>query len=490
MNLICREKEVKILERLYKSKKPEFCALVGRRRVGKTFLIRTVFSKKDCFFFSVMGSKNGSYKEQIKHFTQRIGETFLGGITPNAGNNWDETFKLLTDAINNVVSKNKKIVLFLDELPWLATKKSKLLQTLDYYWNQYWSMDNRIKLIVCGSSASWIIDKIINNKGGLHNRVTESIYLQPFNLLETEKYLFSNKVKLNRKQISEIYMVTGGVPFYLSKIEPGLSSIQIIEKIVFHPKAFLLDEFDNLFSSLFEDSDACIEIIKKISAYKDGIGQEELFKQLKSTTKGNTGLTRLKALEDAGFILSFTPHFHKKRGIYYRVIDEYSLFYLTWVYPLKATKMREALEPGYWKTISQTPKWFSWAGSAFETICYKHLSQIRKALNLPATAIPNAWRYIPKKKTEDNLFGAQIDLLFDRDDGCITICEIKFTISPFSVDKKYAQNINNKIRVFKQQTRTNKHIFTAFISASGIKENSYSENLMDGGIVLLDDLFK
>ncbi len=488
MNILCRKEESKILEKLYASQHSEFLAIYGRRRVGKTYLIRSFFEGKPCIFFSVMGSKNGASKNQIAHFSHRIGEVFLGGIVPKTGSDWDEAFRVLTDAINNV-PKNKKIVLFLDELPWLATQKSRLLQTLDYYWNQYWSMDKRIKLIVCGSSASWIINKIINNKGGLHNRVTETIHLQPFNLSETEQYLGLNKVTLNRKQITEIYMVTGGVPYYLNKIEPGLSASQLIEKLAFRPKAFLLDEFDNLFSSLFDDSGVYIEILKAIAVNRSGIGQEKLFKQLSKTAKGNTGLARLKALEDAGFILSFTPHFHKKRGVYYRVIDEYTLFYLNWIEPLKDTKMQIALERGYWKTVVQTPKWFSWAGYAFEAVCYKHLNQIRRALDLSPTSIPNSWRYTPEKTDGGVLSGAQIDLLFDRQDSSITVCEIKYSNKPFVIDNQYKKVLENKLKVFKNRTRTKKEIFVAMIASMGIKENAYSQGFISK-TVALDDLFQ
>jgi len=486
VNIACRQKELRILERVFSSKKPELLAVYGRRRVGKTYLIRSFFEKKQGVFFSVTGSKEGSYRSQIANFTQRIGEVFLGGITPRLSDNWDQVFKLLTDAINQV-PKNKKIIIFLDELPWMVTQKSKLLQVIDYYWNQYWSTDHRIKLIVCGSSASWIIDKIINNKGGLHNRVTETIYLRPFNLSETKEYLSLNKVKLNQKQIAEIYMVTGGVPFYLSKMEASLSAVQIIEKLVFTENAPLLTEFNNLFSSLFDDSEAYIEIIKTIAQHREGIGQENLFKQLSRTVKGHIGLIRLKALEDTGFILSFTPHFHKQRGIYYRLVDEYLLFYLYWVAPLKDTKMHIALERGYWKTLRQTPRWFSWSGYAFEAICYKHLNQIRRALGLALTAIPNTWRYAPKKGSKEQ--GAQIDLLFDRDDDSITVCEIKYNDKPFVITKEYSKKIKQKVETFKKITKTNKQIFIALITLNGIKQNRYSKELIDNSVIL-DDLFK
>ncbi len=486
MTIASRIAEIKLLNKIYSSKKPEFLALFGRRRVGKTYLIRSHFEKKKCLFFTATGLKEGSMIDQIFNFTQRIGEVFLNGITPQIKTSWQETFQLLNDLILKQPANNK-IIIFLDELPWMATRKSKLLQTIDYYWNQYWSRESKIKLIVCGSSASWIINNIINNKGGLYNRITETIHLKPFTLAETDEYLKLNNIKLNKKQIAELYMVTGGIPYYLSKVESGQSSIQAIESLAFDSKALLFNEFNSLFDSLFENGDAYIEIVKCIVACREGIGQEELFKKLKKSSKGKTGLKRLKDLEDAGFITSFTPHFHIKRGVYYRITDEYSLFYLHWIEPLKMTKMADSLKKGYWKTLSQTPKWFAWSGYAFESICYKHLSQIRATLNLSLTSIPNSWRYTPLKNKKET--GAQIDLLFDRDDDSITLCEIKFSNKVYDITKDYYQKLKQKADVFKNVTGTDKQIFIAMISANGVKQNKYAKELLDG-VVTLDDLFK
>lgn len=485
MSILCRDVEEKILYTLFKSNKPEFLALYGRRRVGKTYLIRRYFNGKSCIFFNATGKKDGSFKEQIAHFVQSIGDAFYSGMKPEVPQNWDGVFNLLTQAINNASLKTK-IILFIDELPWLATRRSGLLGTIDYYWNHYWSMDNRIKLIVCGSSASWIIDNIINNKGGLHNRVTQTLCLEPFNLASTKKFLKSNGVKLNNKQITEIYMVTGGVPYYLSQVETNKSSTQAIEKLVFKPQALLLNEFNNLFRSLFDAYEPVVEMIEAIARHRDGIGQEKLFNSLKKSSKGETALKRLKALEDAGFIISFIPHMHKEKGVFYKVIDEYTLFYLHWIRPLKKTKLAKALEEGYWQQMRQTPKWASWAGKTFEAICYKHLKEIRRALELPLTSVPNAWRYSPKKLSAEE--GTQIDLLFDRPDSCINICEIKYTDKPFQIDKAYAANLIKKVRVFKRQTKTDKHIFISIISASGLKNTVYSEDLISG-VITLEDLF-
>lgn len=487
MSLIARDEEIKTLTQLFNSNKPEFLALYGRRRVGKTYLIRQFFKKKkDAIFFNVTGSKKGSIEEQINHFTDQLGEVFYEGANLNRGKNWDETFKALTKAIKNA-PKGKKIILFFDELPWMATRNSRLLEALDYYWNQHWSNDKRIKLIICGSSASWIINKIIKNKGGLHNRITRKIYLEPFNLSETKSFLYKNGIKLNNKQILQIFMVTGGVPYYLSQIEKGLSATQNIEKLAFSKKAFLLDEFDNLFSSLFDDGDVHIKIVKIIAKNRYGIGKRKLLEAIGKEAVGSSGSKKLKELEETGFIISFKPLYHKRKGIYYRLVDEFSLFYLKWIDPIVDLLQKKALDHGNWQAMQTTPEWYSWQGYAFEMVCYKHLSEIRKALNVSPTAIASSWRYVPSKRSEQR--GAQIDLLFDRKDDSITLCEIKYADEPFVLTKEYVNALKRKIEVFKNVTRTKKQLFLSLISANGLKENYYADDLVSG-VATLEDLFK
>ena len=483
--VVGRKEEIHTLKEMLSSKQAEFLAIYGRRRVGKTFLIRNFFEKKDVLFFDVTGSKDGPMADQIKHFTIQIGKIFYQGAKLKAGKNWDETFEILTKAIDSK-NDNKKIVLFFDEFPWMETKNSRLIQNLAYYWNQHWSRNNKIKLIICGSSASWIISKIINNKGGLHNRLTRKIHLAPYNLAETKQYLHSLGVKLNNQQILQLYMVMGGIPYYLSKVEKGRSAAQNIDKLAFRRKSFLLGEFENLFSSLFVDHEIYIKIIRIIAGYRYGIGQEELLKKMGTALHGEGGMKKLKDLQDTNFIMSFKPHFNTKRGIYYKVIDQYILFYFAWVEPIKDTLLEKSFSGQYWEKMHESPSWNSWAGYTFESICYEHVNEIRAALELTPTAVPNTWRKMTKKCSKEE--GAQIDLLFDRDDDSITICEIKYTELPFSIDKKYAAELKNKIAVFSEATRTKKQLFLSFISASGLKKSIYSEDMVDS-IVTLNDLY-
>ncbi len=484
--LVGRKDECGILQTLFDSDRPEFLALYGRRRVGKTFLIRQFFKDKDAIFFNVTGSKQGKLREQINHFIEQLGKVFLGGIVPKPGKNWDDTFKILTDAISSS-KQNKKIILFFDELPWMDTKNSRLLHSLDYYWNQHWSNDERIKLIICGSSASWIINKVIKSRGGLHNRITRKMHLEPFNLINTKKFLKRQGIDLNNKQITQLYMVTGGIPYYLSYVEKSLSAAQIIENLAFNKGSFLLEEFDNLFASLFDDHEVYIEIIRIIAQSRSGIGKRALLEKIDKSQLGGRGLKKLEALKEAGFIMSFKPHFHKRRGVYYKVIDEYTLFYLRWIEPIRESLQVQSLDKGNWQEIQNSPAWNSWQGYAFEAICYKHISQIRKKLEISPTAIANSWRYIPKDKSGEP--GAQIDLLFDRRDDAITLCEIKYSNKSFVIDKQYARNLLNKQRVFVKNTRTKKQLFIAMIVSNGIKQNLYADDLISG-IVTLDDLFK
>ena len=487
MDLIGRKQEIHTLEQMYSSTTAEFLALYGRRRIGKTYLIRKFFECKPVIFFDVSGAKDGALSEQIEHFTKQLQTVFYPGATLTPAKNWDGAFEALTNAIQNT-PKQKKIVLFFDELPWMATKNSKLLQSLDYYWNQHWSKDKRVKLIICGSSAAWIIQKVIKNKGGLHNRLTRTIYLAPFKLSETKDFLLSMKLKLTDAQILLLYMVMGGIPYYLAKIPKNLSATQIIQRLAFQPKSFLAEEFDNLFASLFDADDGFyVKAVKLIAGRRDGIGKNELLKKMGKALMGSTGLKKLQELEETGFIKSFKPSYHERQGTYYRINDEYVLFYLKWIEPIHHTLQEDALEANYWESMSLTPEWQSWLGYAFEAVCYKHLALIRKALQLNSTAQASSWRYVPRKGSKEQ--GAQIDLLFDRKDAAVTLCEIKYSQQPYVVNKEMVEILNRKMKSFKEKTRTKKQLFLALISANGVKNNSYADDLLSG-TVTADDLFK
>lgn len=475
--IIGRKREQELLNTAYASNEAEFIVVYGRRRVGKTYLVREFFTAKKCTLFHVTGLQKGSLKQQLKKFTTAISETFFDNTPLESPKNWDEALDLLH---KQVAKAREKIVIFLDEFPWLATRKSGLIQEIDHYWNHRWSKLNNITLVVCGSSAAWLIRKIIYNKGGLHNRVTCEIKLLPFSLSETKEYLKSKKVKLNDKHILSIYMALGGIPYYLRYVEPHLTAEQNIQKIIFDKNAPLQDEFNKLFASLFEDADAYVELVKLIAKKKEGLRRAELQSMTKLSAGGGSLSKKLRDLCAAGFIDEYIP-WDRSKGEYYKLVDEFSLFYLYWVAPQK----KQRFVQNYWVNQSQKPSYCAWSGYAFEIICRKHIDQIIRALNINATSTVSAWRFIPRKKLEN---GAQIDLVIDRNDNAITLCEIKYTSQPFAINKQYADNLSNKIEVFKKVTKTNKQIFIIMVAASGLKPTQYAKEMI-AHVVTLDDLF-
>ena len=483
--LIGRRYEQRQLQTALDSKEAELVAIYGRRRVGKTFLVRHFFASKKCLFFQVSGIYQGSLSIHLTEFKKEIERTFFqrtGGLSLQEPRTWMDAFEMLTQAMQ-LVGRRQKIVLFFDEFPWMVTHRSGLLQAFDYYWNRFWVENSNIKIVVCGSAASWIIDNLLNNKGGLHNRVTLRIHLEPFTLLETKEYLKSKGIVLDHTHILDLYMCIGGVPYYLKFIEKGLSAIQNINKLCFQKKGTLLDEFKNLFSSLFSHAEIHEELIRIIASKREGISRAEI--EFLMNTKGGRLSIRLKELEEAGFITAFIP-WGQKRGSYYKVIDEYTLFYLIWIAPNSKSRIMREITSSYWESLSQTPAWKAWAGHAFEAVCYKHLSNIRKALHISEGATATKWRHIAKRKGE---IGAQIDLLFDGLDSSINICEIKYRKEFYKLDKEYTHELLRKVEVYRKITKTEKQIFVSLITSSRLKKSTYSEEFIASS-VCLDDFFK
>jgi uncharacterized protein len=311
--------------------------------------------------------------------------------------------------------------------------------------------------------------------------VTQQIYLEPFTLVETQAFLKHRKIRLSQKQMMELYWVMGGMPYYLQQIKEGLSVSQIIDELAFKKKSFLLEEFQQL----FDEGSVEVDILRCLAASRYGVAQAELIKKVGRLSQGGSAKNTLAALEDSGFIMRFKPYGFAKRGQYYRLTDEYTLFYLTWIEPVRASLCKNPLKRGYWEDrCKHADK--TWVGLAFESVCYKHLLQISDALHLPVSALADSWRYVPRSRSQEE--GAQIDLLFDRDDEVITVCEIKYHSQPFVIDKQYAQSLQRKVNVFSKMTNTNKTIMLTFITVNGVKETKCSEELIDG-VVTLKDLF-
>lgn len=483
-----RKEELKILNQIRHSKEAEFLAVYGRRRVGKTFLIKEYFYDKG-IYLETTGVKNLSLSEQLENFSDAFSRTFLANVPIQVPRSWKEAFDLLTEKIKTV-PKQKKIIVFLDELPWLASKKSGLIPTLDYYWNLHWSRLSNLILIVCGSAASWMLEHIVNAKGGLYNRITKRILLEAFNLKETNDFLKTRNINLSKKQILDLYMVIGGIPFYLKEVRKGQSTTQIIDNLCFQKNGILYAEFNNVFRSLFDHAEVNLQIIRAIAKAGNAISREKLIEAIRLSS-GGTLNRRLEELEASEFIRCFVPLGKKARDRFYRIIDEYALFYLKWIDPLIHLGTFSGTK-GYWQKILKTPEKATWSGHAFENVCIKHIYQITQTLGLEKTAyISGNWRYVPQKKSHEN--GAQIDLLLDREDGAITLCEIKYSDHQFVIEKSYAKTLRQKIEVIEKnypnkKNPTKKQVFLAMITTYGLKKNMYSEDLVQNEVAL-DDLF-
>ena len=474
--VIGRREEKRLLHRLYDSKNAEFLAIYGRRRVGKTYLIRNYF-KDQGLFFEITGAHNARTKEQLENFHTEHSALFGNQEGEPSPKSWSEAFNRLRKSIESINSTSK-IIVFLDELPWLASPRSGFLAALDYAWNRHFSGMQNVLLIVSGSAASWMINHVVNNTGGLYGRLSAHLRLIPFTLSETEEYLQSRNISLPRKQICEIYMVTGGVPKYLSYIEKGLSATQNIEHLCFKPQSPLLTEFYKLYKSLFHSAETHLQIMKALAKKRRGLPRSELQRSAKLRSKSQTDLV-LRELEEAGFIDTLPETNKKSQETSYRISDEYTLFYLKWIEPEKGTILR-GVEKDYWVKRSAQPGWSSWAGFAFESLCLKHIGELKMALQIGGVSTKSSYW----KAVEDGKIVSEIDLVIDRADQCINLCEIKFCNQEYAITKQYAQDLIRKKDRFQVGTKSKKGLFTTLITPYGVKKNMHYHSCIDHQLTL------
>ena len=473
--LIGREVEKKLLQDAMDSGAPELIALFGRRRVGKTFLIRQYLQKQ--LIFGFVGTREAKLAHQLENFKKALGKAVGNDKLYQTPDNWSDAFDQLSHYLVPKLATGKAVV-FLDEFPWLSTHKSGFLPAFDHWWNSWGNTQNNLLVVICGSAASWMIQNIVNNKGGLHNRITRKIRLLPFNLQETEKYLRVRQVNLDRYQILQLYMIMGGIPHYLKEINKGESSTQAIDRICFTKDGLLESEFKNLYHSLFDDATRHLAVVRALAGNNAGLTRGEIIDKAGLSSGGTiTGL--LEELIESGFVMAWQPYDKKSRDTIYKLADEFTHFYL------KFMERKRSSETGVWQSFSTGQSWKSWSGVAFERVCLKHISQLKKGLGIAAVYTEeSAWRHLPKKG-----IGAQIDLLIDRKDFVINICEMKYSESKFIIDKGYAGELDNKRDVFKQETGTKKSLFLTLVTTFGVKENDYFTKLVQNS-VKMDTLFE
>jgi AAA+ ATPase superfamily predicted ATPase len=470
MALIGREKEIQILKNCYESSKSEFVAVYGRRRVGKTFLIKELF--EDEFTFYSTGVLNGTKETQLRVFNGEIAR-FGGKDFPEA-RDWIGAFENLNRLLDQSTSKRK--IVFLDEIPWMATLHSDFLAGLDFFWNRWASSRKDIFLIICGSAASWIVDNIVDNPGGLHNRLTRQLFIEAFTLRECEQFYESRNIPMTRYLMAEAYMIFGGIPYYLSLMDAHLSLYQNVDEMYFNRNAELRDEFENLYRSLYPNADNYIRVIEALAKKGIGLTRKEITEY--SMIKDGGSLTKiLRNLSLSGIVREYKAYGRKKRDSIYQLMDPFSLF------DLQFRNKRDNYTDNFWLRFSPTPAHSAWSGFAFEKLCLMHLPQIQKSLGISGmmTAV-YAWR------GEDEDDGqVQIDMVIDRQDRLINLCEIKYTSGEYEINKAYHAALIKKRNVFVSSTHTRKSVQTTMITTFGLKRNAYSAEILSN--VLLDDLF-
>jgi AAA+ ATPase superfamily predicted ATPase len=476
VQLIGRQPEIKILTQAFDSEESEMVAVIGRRRVGKTFLVRNVLNDKIDLEFT--GIQNTTSKPQIENFHFLLSNFAENTTSLPVPKNWLEAFRQLITVLENEPKPNRKRVLFFDELPWLASKKSGFLAAFGFFWNN-WASKNNVLVIICGSAASWMIKRVVQNRGGLHNRITKRIYLKSFTLQETEAYFNSRNINLDRYQIAQIYMIMGGIPHYLKEVQSGKSAIQNIDDICFSEAGLLQNEFINLYHALFEKAENHIAIIRALGKKWKGLTRKEVVQFSELSESGSITRT-LDELIHSGFVSSYYPFGKKKKEMLYRLTDEYSLFYLHFI------ENKRLQESGMWTKLSQTPIYKSWSGYAFGSLSLKHILQIKYALQIGGIYSENASFYF---SGNDDFSGTQIDLLIDRNDNVINLCELKFYNDTFTITKEYADKLRQKSGTFKTISKTKKQIFITIISTFGLSPNKNSLGLIDNALDL-DALFE
>lgn len=468
-----RQFEHNRMRNILETNQSELLAVVGRRRVGKTFLIKKTYENE--MVFHLTGIQDVNRKIQLDNFTSARNAFFPKSQPYAKPKTWFEAFAQLKDLLRKPTKKKR--VLFFDELPWLASGSKEFLKVFDHFWNG-WAVDQNLVVVICGSSASWMIDHIINSKGGLHNRGTQKIHLKPFTLQETEDFFKQQSISMPRYSIIQIYMAMGGIPYYLREVQKGDSAAQAIDRAYFGKQAALFGEFDNLYRALFSNYQKHIEVIRALASRWKGFTRQELIEATSMKTGGGLSAI-LNELEASDFIQSYLPFGKKERDKLYRLTDEYSLLYLKFIEPNK-------LQAGFWLKNFNTPTAKAWSGYAFESLCMKHVEGIKRGLGISGIFTREASFVKRKDETTD---GCQIDLLIDRADQAINLCEMKFYDGPYILTTEDVRNLQQKRNVFEQTTGTRKQLFITLITTQGLYENEQSriaDKSLDMNVLFFD----
>lgn len=477
--LIGRKQEQRELLDLYKSNGAEFVAVYGRRRVGKTFLVDETLGSHITIRHAGLSpiddnGKRNMLKDQLKHFYHSL--LSQGMKKSKCPSSWLEAFFMLEMYLQSIDNGSRQVV-FLDELPWMDTPRSGFVTALEGFWNGWACHRHNIMLVVCGSATSWILDNLINNHGGLYGRVTYEIKLSPFTLKECEEFFQSRDIKLSRYDIVQSYMMLGGIPYYLSYFQKGLSLAQNIDRIFFASNAKLREEYDRLFSAVFTNPEDMKRIVELLSTKHAGFTRQEILKKTGIDDSGSA-TKMLKALEVSDFILKYVPFGTGKRNETYKLTDPFCLFYQHWVVG------QDKVNPDFWMLSQQSQSVTSWRGIAFEEVCLSHIQQIKAALGISGVnSTQSAWAL----HGDDEKEGTQIDLLISRKDNVINMCEMKFCGDDFKVTKAYERKLAHRQIVLSEMISRRTVIHPVLITTYGLTYNEYSGSFLH--TIIMDDLF-
>ena len=474
-DIIGRSEQCRRLQTCLEQETAQLILVYGRRRVGKTYLINEFFEGH--FAFKITGAYDQPKKIQLENFVAELNRKCRKKWdTPG---NWFQAFELLRQYLEQLPQDQKHVV-FMDEMPWLDTHKSFFLPAFEFFWNDWGSTRHNLVLIVCGSAASWMDDKFSGNRGGLYNRHTCRMYLEPFTLQQTEKFLISRNIHWSRYEIVECYMIMGGIPYYLNLLDRQYSFNQNIDRLFFSKRGELWDEFDMLYKTLFTHSEHYIQIVEALNQKRGGLTREELAQKTGISLNGSFS-KMIDHLIASGFVSESSQYPQKKKMMRFRLSDPYTAFYLKFI------KGQSGNDEHFWSYSTDLPSRRAWEGFAFEQLCKAHILQIKQKLGIDGVlSTVSVWS--SKGNEELGIPGTQIDMVIDRRDRTINLCEIQFSEDEYIIGKDEEASLRNKKTAFRTLTGCRKTIQMTMITTYGVKQNIYSGIIQNQ--VTMDDLFR
>ena len=470
MEVVGRLLEKQILSDIYNKQGSQFVAMYGRRRIGKTFLIRQTY--KQNIVFECSGLIEGGKNAMLENFWNNLKKINDTGKRIKRPRTWIAAFYELEKSIESLPKSKGKKVIFLDELPWFDTPRSNFMPAFSNFWNSFCSRRTDILLVICGSAASWIINKVVNGRGGLHNRLNHTIRLEPFTFAETKMFLRAKKIQMEVKDICQLYMCIGGIPFYLDLLINGRSLAQTFDDLFFRPNAVLAREFDNLYAALFKNHEKHLAVVLALNTKSKGLTRSEIISLSYKNSGGGLSLV-LQELEECGFIQKYVDYDKPREDGLFRLVDEFTIFYLKHIFEKRGQiKSQELVNSNIFRI---------WSGFAFENFCFRHIRKIAEGLGIAGINY-NVYSFVDKGS--QNSTGAQIDMVIDRADNCVNLIEIKYNAGNYNFTKKDLSNMLNKVNSFRLKTKTKKTIFVTLISPQGAMINQYSTSIITNEITL------